>query len=294
MKPGRKASALRLFLNRQTGNDGGFRKFVWIAAILTLTAAIGALHHFSGRELNFFVLFLVPTIAAAWVLNLPSGIAIALVSALIGFSSDSTLRPDIATSIDAINAFTRFTVFSFVAWGIWKIRSLSHILASLALTDTLTGLNNRRAFMLCGADEMERARRYGHPISVMFIDLDNFKSINDTLGHDEGDELLKLLANTLQERLRKTDFGARMGGDEFAAILPATGSDGSRELAEDLRSALNTAFQVRNYPVSVSIGIATFLRPPDTFDHALSHADALMYEVKKSTKNAVLQREWAS
>lgn len=289
-----KKSSLHLILKHLGTQPVGIWKIIWIAVILMLVAAIGALHYFSGRELNFFILFLIPTIIAAWALNFRAGILIALVSVFIGFISDFIHQSDAAITIQVINAVTRFAVFSLVVWGVWKIHALSHALADLALTDTLTGLNNRRAFMLRGTEEMERARRYDQPLSVMFIDLDNFKSVNDLFGHDEGDELLKLVADITRGRLRTTDYGARMGGDEFAAILPATDSNGSRELGENLRIDLNAAIQARNYPATASIGIATFLHPPATFALALVEADALMYEVKKSTKNAVLQREFSS
>jgi diguanylate cyclase (GGDEF)-like protein/PAS domain S-box-containing protein len=157
----------------------------------------------------------------------------------------------------------------------------------LARTDVLTGLSNRRAFY--EALQMERARtaRYGRPITLAYVDLDNFKRVNDSLGHAVGDELLVCVADLLRQTLRLSDTVGRLGGDEFALLLPETSPGAAESLLQKLRKILMDAMQGRNWPVSFSIGAATFLNNPPPLDQMIRAADELMYAVKKSGKNSV-------
>jgi diguanylate cyclase (GGDEF)-like protein len=127
---------------------------------------------------------------------------------------------------------------------------------------------------------------------VLFLDLDDFKAINDTLGHAAGDALLQRVGVVLRARLRSVDAPARVGGDEFAAVLPETDGLGARRVADDLRRVLQRELAAAGLPVSVSIGVATFVRAPASFDVALHRADELMYSVKRTSKNAVLQEDF--
>jgi diguanylate cyclase (GGDEF)-like protein/PAS domain S-box-containing protein len=157
----------------------------------------------------------------------------------------------------------------------------------LARTDMLTGLSNRRAFYEALQMERARAARYGRPITLAYVDLDNFKRVNDTLGHAVGDELLVCVADLLRQTLRLSDTVGRLGGDEFALLLPETSPGSAESLLEKLRKILMDAMQVRSWPVTFSIGAATFLNNPPPLEQMIRAADELMYAVKKSGKNSV-------
>jgi diguanylate cyclase (GGDEF)-like protein len=145
---------------------------------------------------------------------------------------------------------------------------------ALAGTDPLTGLLNRRALMERASIEIERARRSGRPITFAFIDLDDFKAVNDRFGHAAGDEKLLQVATALGLVVRAVDITARIGGDEFAVVLPDTDGDAARALVGRLSSAFHAA------DIAFSLGAAVFESPPRTVDSALSFVDSLMYEVK--------------
>lgn len=265
----------------------------WHTALLLISAAIVALDAFSGQQINLFVFFVIPIQLAAWKLGLVEGLAYALLGIMGTVASHAFLAGLPLPGYAIINAFARVAVFALVVIGTWKIRVLGDAVADLSLTDPLTGLNNRRSFFLHGSFELSRSARSGEPLSVLYCDIDNFKSVNDAHGHDAGDDLLKLVGNTLKGSLRKSDTSARLGGDEFAAILPATDGAGATRLATKLRDKLNGVFaSMQDAHVSASVGIATFHSPPGTFDDVVKAADSLMYEVKSKGKNDIAQRDF--
>lgn len=155
-----------------------------------------------------------------------------------------------------------------------------------ATQDALTGLQNRRGFFEAGIAELERSKRYGHSLSIIFLDLDNFKQLNDARGHDIGDGALRATAKKLRSVLRSNDLLARLGGDEFAILLPEIGCEAAAETGRKIFVAANSALQ--DYPpVTVSIGAIHFARVTKTFSAIMKMADELMYDVKKSGKNNV-------
>lgn len=160
-------------------------------------------------------------------------------------------------------------------------------LETLALRDGLTGLSNRRAFGQRLALEMNRAARYGMPLSLLLLDVDRFKDYNDTFGHVAGDDVLRTLSQVLFAQGRETDFFARYGGEEFVVILPHTGSEGAQILAERLRLAIfRTAWTAR--PVTASIGAATLLPDMSAEDDLVSAADRALYAAKAAGRNRVV------
>jgi diguanylate cyclase (GGDEF)-like protein/PAS domain S-box-containing protein len=160
-------------------------------------------------------------------------------------------------------------------------------LETLALRDGLTGLSNRRAFGQRLALEMNRAARYGMPLSLLLLDVDRFKDYNDTFGHVAGDDVLRTLSQVLFAQGRETDFFARYGGEEFVVILPHTGSEGAQILAERLRLAISrTAWTAR--PVTASIGAATLLPDMSAEDDLVSAADRALYAAKAAGRNRVV------
>ncbi len=157
----------------------------------------------------------------------------------------------------------------------------------LSRTDYLTGALNKRAFVETAKSEIERSSRFGHPFSILYLDVDGFKGVNDTRGHSEGDQLLKRLVATTSSAIRQVDVLARVGGDEFVALLPETAAAASTVVASKIRDAFAVALVGRGWPVTLSIGVVTYLRPPVSFEAMLSAVDAQMYEAKKAGKDRV-------
>jgi diguanylate cyclase (GGDEF)-like protein len=151
----------------------------------------------------------------------------------------------------------------------------------LAITDPLTGCHNRRFFDEIERREMQRHRRYGAPISVVFVDVNHFKRLNDTLGHDVGDEILRMLGTLLRKQVRESDFVIRWGGDEFLLLLTCGIGEAERK-AEELKTAFDRAREAANLPVAVglSIGVAAVPGEAGTLSDAIRIADILMYRNK--------------
>ncbi|MDY6980240.1 MAG: GGDEF domain-containing protein [Pseudomonadota bacterium] len=164
--------------------------------------------------------------------------------------------------------------------------SQAHI-EQLLLTDDLTRVGNRRSLNERLQEELARVRRYGSPLSVIMIDADHFKVINDRYGHAVGDEVLVALAHALQECVRDSDFLARYGGEEFMVLLPETGRDGAVAMAERMRGALK---KLRIGPLesglSASFGV-TEVHEQDNVDRLLNRVDEAMYEAKRSGRDRV-------
>ena len=157
----------------------------------------------------------------------------------------------------------------------------------LSRLDPLTGLANRRAFYEGAELERQRAVRYGRNLSMAYIDLDNFKQVNDNFGHKAGDQLLVTVAIILRSDLRPSDLAARLGGDEFAVVLPETDELGARRATSKLHVLLTQAMQDNDWPVTFSMGVVTFNSIPETVEQMVHKADELMYTVKHGGKNRI-------
>jgi len=160
---------------------------------------------------------------------------------------------------------------------------------ALARTDSLTQIANRRAFYELASTEINRAHRYKRPFTIVSMDLDNFKIVNDRFGHKIGDTLLCSVANTIQKNIRATDVVARLGGDEFTVLLPEIGAESARVVAHKLQKELLDTMQTNEWPVTFSMGVVTFNSAPATVDEMLKKADTLMYSAKQSGKNIIKQ-----
>lgn len=165
-------------------------------------------------------------------------------------------------------------------------------LERLATVDALTGLYNRRHFMETGTHEQARTHRYGSPMALIVVDADGFKQINDTWGHPAGDRVLKGLAHVMLDSVRDQDTVGRLGGEEFAVILPETDQAGAVAIAERMRAAVQAmtlaiADDGTALGVTVSVGIATVDNHNDSFEAALGRADKALYRAKELGRNRV-------
>ena len=168
---------------------------------------------------------------------------------------------------------------------------LQHELARLAQTDPLTDLANRRSFIELAEKELARALRYGSPLSVLMVDIDYFKRINDTHGHASGDEVLRQLADLFRLELRNIDIVGRLGGEEFAIVLAQTDGEQAFEVAERLRRTIENNGTLLSNGIllhfTVSIGIAVLAGDRDTVDHLLKRSDDALYAAKHDGRNNV-------
>ncbi len=165
-------------------------------------------------------------------------------------------------------------------------------LEHMAITDELTGLANRRFFIWQAQKEMARASRSDQPLSLLMMDIDHFKEVNDTYGHEVGDQVLKKLSSLLQSTLREGDQSGRMGGEEFAVLLPQTVSESAREIAERIRAlaeGLSIPTEQGTCSVTVSVGVATRQKTTQDLEHLMRSADKAMYQAKSKGRNRVCQ-----
>jgi len=169
-----------------------------------------------------------------------------------------------------------------------ELKKAKQIAEEMAFKDELTQLNNRRAFFELGHRAFKQAVRYKHPITIVMMDLDHFKKVNDTYGHSAGDKVLKELSQLVGEMVREIDIIARMGGEEFAFILPETGNTEATNLTERIRTEIensNIHFNDEIIKITASFGICTCTTEHTTLESLLSNADDALYIAKKKGRN---------
>jgi diguanylate cyclase (GGDEF)-like protein len=157
----------------------------------------------------------------------------------------------------------------------------------LARTDYVTGAVSIRYFYELMQIEMNRAKRYGRPFTLAYIDLDNFKAVNDRLGHSTGDRVLRAVTEAICRQVRPVDRVARLGGDEFALLLPETDDEAAKTVINRIHASLVDEMLRNGWMVTFSMGVVTFREIPKTVDDVVKMADDLMYSVKDTGKNGV-------
>jgi diguanylate cyclase (GGDEF)-like protein len=163
----------------------------------------------------------------------------------------------------------------------------------LAITDGLTGTHNRHHFFELAERELNRARRFGQPVSAIMLDVDHFKQVNDTYGHAVGDQVLRVVAERCGESIRDIDILGRYGGEEFAIILPGTDLSGTPTMAERLRRSIADApipTDKGDLTVTISLGVASSAQDDEDAAALLNRADVAMYEAKQAGRNRVAVR----
>lgn len=251
---------------------------------------IGYYDHQTGAHISMMLLYALPILLSAWFCGKAEGIVVAIAAACSWlFINLLHHSPGESDAVLSWNALTRFGIFLLIAYTVSLQAQLRKSLEREKLradTDRLTGLFNKEAFRERMEEEMQRARRYNHPLSLAFIDLDNFKQINDTQGHARGDSLLQQFSKTIITAIRKTDIAGRMGGDEFAVCFPETGDKQIRKAVEKLVMSLEIMTSQSGWQVTASIGVVTCNKVSETFDVLLGKADKLMYAAKEKGKNS--------
>ncbi len=270
---------------------------------LAATVLIGLLDHLTGPEFGFSVFYLLPILACAWRVGIRTAILLAATASVCWFASDFALRDQSHVWISSWNGFSRFVIFGAMAVLVFYLRRSQKRLvilnrqlessakheAGLARTDSLTGLPNGRSFLEVLTREANRNLRSGQSICVAYIDVDNFKGINDQHGHAVGDDVLKRLAESFQHVVRGGDVAARLGGDEFAILFWNVQQNEVEEMAKRLKH--QAALIAKDYPgmgLGISVGLAYFQKPPLDPQDLLTKADAAMYQGKETGKDRVV------
>lgn len=259
-----------------------------VTASLLLLAVIGVIDYLTGIQISFSIFYLIPTALVVWYGNRRFGLLFALLSALIWLLAD-LLGGHIYSHplIPFWNCGVRLGFFLIISLFLNKIKEQINLEKRLSRIDFLTGIYNRRAFFELANRQLEWCRQRHHAMTIAYIDCDNFKMVNDLLGHQHGDALLRSVAATIQNNLRIGDIVARLGGDEFAIFLPYVEQPAVEELLGRLQVALLHAMAENGWPVTFSIGAITFTHPQLSIEEMVHKADRLMYEVKRENKNTL-------
>lgn len=232
------------------------------------------------------ILYLPSVLFATWYAGRTAGLATIGASMLAWLGMGVNEMGDLKTG-GLIDAIAHFALFAVVVLSISAYRTHYLREKERAITDPLTGILDRRGFHEYAEKEVVRARRYKHPVSLVYIDVDNFKEINEWFGHTGGDTVLRTIATALQHSTRKIDAVARLGGDEFGILFPETNAEAAKAAISGLRSRVHEDLKCFDRPVTVSIGAVTFERP-DSVEAMLQGADKAMYQVKHGGKDDVI------
>lgn len=256
--------------------------------ILGIVLSLGVVDYFTGVELSISFFYLIPVAMAAWVLGKYTGLTYSVLSATVWLISNSLSGQIFSNMFVGVwNTLIRFGFYGVVTILLAELRNALEEEQLLANTDPLTGALNRRSFNEIAEKKMIASEINRRPYTMVYIDLDNFKPINDQLGHAIGDLVLRTVVDTLQTQIRATDFLARLGGDEFAILLTDIGQEAAQRIVPRLQQALLENMKVQAWEITFSIGVLTVLIMPESVDEMVRLTDGLMYQVKTSGKNAI-------
>jgi len=259
-----------------------------ILSAFIMSLLVGLLNLLTGSELPSSVVYLAPIALVTWFTKRWMGMLMSFFCALTWFVADFTSMTGYSgTYILYWNGMARFASFTIFTVIFAALRRLLDQEKESSRIDFLTGIRNRKCFIEVAEMEIKRAHRYNLPFCVVYIDLDDFKPINDYYGHNVGDSLLRLVAHTIQNNTRAIDTAARIGGDEFAILLPETGPEMAQVITQRIQRVNAEVMQHLKWRVTLSMGLAAFTQPPPTVDDLLKKSDALMYSAKKNGKNTI-------
>jgi diguanylate cyclase (GGDEF)-like protein len=260
---------------------------VWGVVATLVLVLVFTVDVMSGPELAFGLFYIFPIAIVAWFISERLGFGVAVLSAALWYFAEQLGGVIYSKPMYAYwNAGIRLGYF-LIAVVLMKVARQLDRERSAARTDYLTGTANTRFFRALAQREIDRASRYHYPMTIAYVDVDDFKGVNDAYGHAGGDKVLKTIAWGMQEAVRKTDVVARIGGDEFALLFPEMGTIEAQGVVSKIQSILTDEMRREGWPVTFSIGVLTFESAPSSADEMLNLADRMMYAVKKTGKDNV-------
>ena len=266
----------------------------WTAAGIAIIGMLGILDYVTGNELTLSLFYLIPIVLVTWFVNRKTGLFMSFISGLTLLGAEIAAGQTYSHPIFyLLNTLVRTLFYVVVVYLVSELQQSRKEEQLAARTDFVTGAVNARYFNELLQMEISRIRRYPHPITLVYVDVDNFKLVNDLFGHKIGDEVLRCIASELKSQLRVTDTVARLGGDEFVMLLPSTRQPEARLVVSKVYTNLIEQMRQRNWPVTFSMGAVTCEFSPYSAEQLVNMADELMYEVKNSTKNDIRFRTWA-
>ena len=260
---------------------------------MALVAAVAVFKVTVGHDIPVADFLLIPVAAVGWLVRerVYAYIAAACTAAVtVVISVSGQAQAPLGAALAA--AGVRFVLYLIVLALLGGIRQMQLAREKEARTDHLTGAVNARAFEDAAGAEIERSRRYGQALSLLYLDVDDFKAINDTFGHREGDSVLAAISHALRCTVRTNDLVARLGGDEFAVLMPESNRFSALAVARRVRDEVSRVTALDGRPVRCSIGVASYTAPPATVDALIHVADTLMYRAKAQGKDRIESAEF--
>ncbi len=253
-----------------------------------LICVIGIVDLITGYEFGFSVFYVLPIALVTWLSNQRLGLITAILSVLVWVAADVANGHVYSNSfIPVWNSLIRVIFFAIITLLLSALKNAIQRESELARIDYLTGAINSRYFYELAQIETDRFQRYRHPFTLIYIDLDNFKTVNDRFGHNTGDEVLRKVVGSIRKNIRKTDTIARLGGDEFVLFFPETDQEAARVALSTIQNHLLDDMKSEDWPITFSIGVLTCKTKAPATDALVKMADDLMYLAKHEGKNAV-------
>ncbi len=254
-----------------------------------LIGIIGLIDYYIPAEIDISIFYLIPIGIVTWMIGKNSGFLASFISSCTCFIvNQEPGRNFLHPLVPYWNTLVNFCFFLLFVYLLSQIKVQLITLKKLTQTDALTGLKNRIFFQNIANNEINRARRFQEPLTLAYLDIDDFKTVNDQFGHIVGDNLLCIVGNTAINNLRKFDVFARLGGDEFAILLPKTGYEAAQAVLQRLQTMLLASMRTEGWSVTFSIGAITFINPPNSVNEMLDKVDNVMYGAKRNGKNLLL------
>lgn len=255
---------------------------------LAAVALLGIFSYSLGPSLSSEAFFLIPILFVGWFANKQAGILTAILCAISWTLADTLSNPNPSHPYAPIwNPALKLALFLTAANMVPVFKEHLQREKEWDRTDYLTGAVNKKSFLELAGLEIERSRRYHHPFTLAYLDVDQLKTVNEHFGHHVGDLLLQWVVKTIRERTRATDILARVGEDEFALLLPETQPEPAQLVIQRIQKSLYDLAQKNEWPVTFSIGVVSFIVPPTSTEEMIRKADHLLFAAKNSGKNRV-------
>ena len=239
-----------------------------------------------GPDITFTLVYLIPIVGVCWY----TGTGYAIFISLLCVAEWSVIKYHLYVMdrdfvIYILNIATKLFMYIFVVFLLTRLKRSLQFEKKMARIDTLTGVYNRHGFFELLELELYKMKRYDKPLSLAYIDIDDFKKINDRLGHSKGDEFLVDFTRVIRENIRESDFIARIGGDEFIILFPDMDLKNAGVAIDKIKKTVCGMMENNSLECTLSIGVGIFNSWDKSLDEMIQVVDQLMYKIKKGTKN---------